>query len=40
MRAFIAAVAATIVIALVGAYVLDIAQTPASTAYTTQSVRL
>jgi hypothetical protein len=40
MSTFIAAVIAVIVVAFVAAYALDAAQTPASMAYTTQSVRL
>ena len=41
MRAFLAAVVAAAVIAVVGAFVLDkVAQEPSSEAYSTQSVRL
>jgi hypothetical protein len=40
MRSFIAASIAAIVIAAIGAIVLDLFQKPASVAFTTESVRL
>jgi hypothetical protein len=40
MRAFIAAIVATIVVAVVGVYALEALQKPASTAYSTTGVRL
>ena len=40
MRSFIAACVATIVIAVLGAVALNLAQEPVSEAFTTQSVRL
>ena len=40
MRAFLAALVAAAVIAVVGAFVLDKMQEPASEAYSTEAVRL
>lgn len=40
MRAFVAAIAAAILIAIIGAIALDLVQEPVSQAYSTTGVRL